>query len=81
MKKKIENKIREVLNNTNNKVKEIQSNDNLRNLKFDELDYTEIIVEFEEQFDIMINDLDFDKCLTIDDMVEYLYNLIEKKNN
>jgi acyl carrier protein len=72
----IETVIKEVLNNTSNKVDLSDMTSDLKKLGFDELDYTEIIIECEEKYDIIINDLEFDQCKTINSMIDFVEKLI-----
>lgn len=44
----------------------------------DSLDMVEIVMKLEEQFEIEINDEDAEKLTSLDQVVEYIYNLRNK---
>ena len=51
----------------------------LENLGADSLDQVEIIMKLEEEFDTEINDQDAEKLVTVNDAVNYIYNLVSSR--
>ncbi|TJY59719.1 acyl carrier protein [Sphingobacterium alkalisoli] len=49
----------------------------IEDLGADELDYIEIIMDIEEEFDIEIPDVDLASLLTVGDIYEYLGNVLK----
>ena len=70
----IEKTIKElVANQLNQKSENIKAeNEFLKDLKADSLDVVELIMSFEEQFDIQIADEDAEKMLTVQNAVDYI---------
>ena len=70
----IEKTIKElVANQLNQKLENIQAeNEFVKDLKADSLDVVELIMSFEEQFDIQIADEDAEKILTVQNAVDYI---------
>ncbi len=44
----------------------------IEDLKADSLDLVELVMEFEEQFDVTIPDEDYDKIQTVGDAIDYI---------
>ena len=51
----------------------------VKDLGMDSLDYTEVVMEFEQTFDIRIPDTDAQKLQTMKDAVQYIQNQISLK--
>ncbi len=61
---------------------EITQDANLvKDLGIDSLDYAEIVMEFEQTFDIKIPDQDAEKLSTVGESVKYIDSKLEEKNN
>jgi acyl carrier protein len=54
-----------------------EDTDVFKDLALDSIDIQELIMEFEEEFDIDIDDIDIINISTIGEIVEYLSNAIE----
>lgn len=52
-----------------------------RDLGIDSLDYAELIMEFEQSFDIKIPDMDAEKMQTIEQAVTYIEKKIKERIN
>lgn len=50
----------------------------IRDLGIDSLDYAELVMEFEQRFDIRIPDDDAEKLVTISTAVEYIRSKVNK---
>lgn len=50
----------------------------IRDLGIDSLDYAELVMEFEQRFDIRIPDDDAEKLVTISSAVEYIRSKVKK---
>lgn len=60
--------------------REVTSSASLINtLKADSLDYVEILIKLETEFDIRISDADTRKLKTIGDIVKYIENALQGK--
>ncbi len=44
----------------------------IEDLKADSLDIVELVMEFEEEFDVTIPDEDYEKILTVGDAIDYI---------
>ena len=53
----------------------------IKDLGIDSLDYAELIMEFEQAFDLKIPDSDAEELATINQAVEYIRKKIELKSN
>jgi acyl carrier protein len=53
----------------------------IKDLGIDSLDYAEIVMEFEQTFDIKIPDTDAEKFATIKDAVTYIDEKINESGN
>ncbi len=53
----------------------------IKDLGIDSLDYAELIMEFEQAFDLKIPDHDAENLATINQAVEYIRKKIEMKSN
>lgn len=53
----------------------------IKDLGIDSLDYAELIMEFEQAFDLKIPDNDAENLATINQAVEYIRQKIELKSN
>lgn len=53
----------------------------IKDLGIDSLDYAELIMEFEQAFDLKIPDNDAENLATINQAVEYIRKKIELKSN
>jgi acyl carrier protein len=53
----------------------------VRDLGIDSLDYAEIVMEFEQTFDIKIPDQDAEKLTTVGESVNYINSKLAEKNN
>jgi acyl carrier protein len=53
----------------------------IKDLGIDSLDYAELIMEFEQAFDLKIPDNDAEDLATINQAVEYIRKKIEQKNH
>ena len=51
----------------------------VKDLGIDSLDYAELVMEFEQTFDIKIPDDDADKFQTIGQAVDYIHDKLEKQ--
>ena len=51
----------------------------VKDLGMDSLDYTEVVMEFEQTFDIRIPDTDAQKLQTMKEAVQYIQNQISLK--
>jgi acyl carrier protein len=51
-----------------------------KDLGIDSLDYAELIMEFEQAFDIKINDQDTEGLATIGELINFLKEKVEGKN-
>jgi acyl carrier protein len=54
------------------KIEQLCLETNISDLGADSLDWTDIVVEVEEEFDIFIEDKDADNFQTIQDIIQYL---------
>jgi acyl carrier protein len=52
----------------------------VKDLGIDSLDYAEIVMDFEQTFDIKIPDDDAEKLSTIGNAVKYIENKLKEKN-
>lgn len=51
----------------------------IKDLGIDSLDYAELVMEFEQAFDIKIPDTDSDKLQTVKEVVSYIDKKLEEK--
>ncbi|HBH24503.1 MAG TPA: acyl carrier protein [Cytophagales bacterium] len=51
----------------------------IKDLGIDSLDYAELVMEFEQAFDIKIPDNDAEKLKTVNDVVTYIDQKLEEK--
>ncbi|HMP98659.1 MAG TPA: acyl carrier protein [Cyclobacteriaceae bacterium] len=74
--------VKEILTNKLGIVEsEITADANLvRDLGIDSLDYAEIVMEFEQTFDIKIPDQDAEKLSTVGSAVNYIDEKLKEKN-
>lgn len=61
-----------------NKDNEINNQTKIKNLALDQLDYTQLIIECEEHFDILIDDAHFETLDSVDALVNYILMETEK---
>ncbi|MEN8248342.1 MAG: acyl carrier protein [Bacteroidota bacterium] len=53
----------------------------IKDLGIDSLDYAELVMEFEQTFDIRIPDSDAEKLSTVSQTIDYIANKIENKES
>lgn len=57
---------------------EITRASTLESIGADSLDRVELIMKFEEEFNIEISDVDAEKLVTVEDLIEYIQKLTDK---
>lgn len=82
MKEEITQKVTDILvNKIGLEESEITTDANFtKDLGIDSLDYAELIMEFEQAFDIKINDADAAGLATIGEVVDFIIVKVESKN-
>jgi acyl carrier protein len=82
MKEEITQKVTDILvNKIGLEESEITTDANFtKDLGIDSLDYAELIMEFEQAFDIKINDADAEGLATIGEVVDFIKVKVDNKN-
>lgn len=75
---KVKKVIAEVLNIDENKIND--ESKIVMDLGAESLDIVTMLMEFEDEFNMKIPDEDAEKLITVNDAVEYIYNIIDKKD-
>jgi acyl carrier protein len=82
MKEEITQKVTDILvNKIGLEESEVTTDANFtKDLGIDSLDYAELIMEFEQAFDIKINDADAEGLATIGEVVDFIKVKVDNKN-
>lgn len=72
-------RIKEVIHKLcGNPIEEITLESTSDSLRFDSLDEVELLLELEDEFDIPINDYEYECCVTIKDLVGVIDKILER---